>query len=926
LQKKYEEYIDSVDALRDTLGKLKVQSTKMRDDIGKWKHKQRISTELLDEYLKNDDLSYHSPSEDDCLEASSNAPTDEHYENYDDYHEHWYHITHMPAEHRKCHFVHHEHKSQAKPRYPVCPIQNRKRVIKEHASAPKCTSSMETPIMNENSFLFKEANDLQNNMQYYENKKASIEEKIAHSRREIRSLIRQDVHYDTLEEAEKELSSLITEGAWIEKKLVQLSSKINEIPKRQGFTEIARTFMATAVNQDEPFQITTSHIQQTGSDDDPFNDILYYENTELKEDNIKLKTATAQLQEELEKIKAELTQIYINLNNADQIPATSIPAKDSTSTVPTGSVTQVQDLLSSTEPQLTNSNEATLQARLAKELIKLANSYKIPELTFDIQASKRRFNFSTWFSKLQNILSMFPQTSSVVDDSGTIIFYSNSNDFGNKALYLLIGATVDNYFQRAIRHFAGQGDKALAFIQSQCANVSNEDKSHFHHAFTTLRIKENESATSFIKCFIFAKTEAKSAANTYIEHDLVSFVLTGLGCSKNPKYDTALQLYQLEREHGKMSFTLEDIEKRFFSLDEQAARERALTRIVLGNAVTTNSNRGSRQQTYKRNHNKNELGRKSNASAHATSKPIICYNCGEKDHISPNCPHPKVQKENKVPFKSTAKGRSATATTSSTEDTTALVSTARVVNYVQHSNEIHLEHEDTIRPTSFPSIHYTDNADLASFLNCTTFATLWVETFDHFKPQVDTDPKTEVFLHDRPMEEDLIDAASIFVLNYQDSIKEACRQIIKEGVMPAVQKVFVPQPWNYPVQFHLWLETLRFFIQHKLLELQYIKENVHLMITTTDNHIQLTFYPTGGAYAPTLHHRVSTGRYCLSYAIPSYHAQAAMAKVAPEGKSHTPMRKLKDPSVVEIGDPSNLNNYLPDSGATQHMTPRLADL
>jgi hypothetical protein len=83
-----------------------------------------------------------------------------------------------------------------------------------------------------------------------------------------------------------------------------------------------------------------------------------------------------------------------------------------------------------------------------------------------------------------------------------------------------------------------------------------------------------------------------------------------------------------------------------------------------------------------------------------------------------------------------------------------------------------------------------------------------VETFDHFQPQVDTDPKTEVLIHDRPMEEDLIDAASIFALNYQDSIKEACRKIIKEGVMPAIQKVFVPQPWNYPMQFHLWLETI----------------------------------------------------------------------------------------------------------------------
>jgi len=36
--------------------------------------------------------------------------------------------------------------------------------------------------------------------------------------------------------------------------------------------------------------------------------------------------------------------------------------------------------------------------------------------------------------------------------------------------------------------------------------------------------------------------------------------------------------------------------------------------------------------------------------------------------------------------------------------------------------------------------------------------------------------------------------------------------------------------------------------------------------------------------------------------------------------------KVQDPTLDEIGDPSNLNNYLPDSGATQHMTPRRADL
>ena len=35
---------------------------------------------------------------------------------------------------------------------------------------------------------------------------------------------------------------------------------------------------------------------------------------------------------------------------------------------------------------------------------------------------------------------------------------------------------------------------------------------------------------------------------------------------------------------------------------------------------------------------------------------------------------------------------------------------------------------------------------------------------------------------------------------------------------------------------------------------------------------------------------------------------------------------VQDPTMEEIGDPSNLNNYLPDSGATQHMTPRRANL
>ena len=52
------------------------------------------------------------------------------------------------------------------------------------------------------------------------------------------------------------------------------------------------------------------------------------------------------------------------------------------------------------------------------------------------------------------------------------------------------------------------------------------------------------------------------------------------------------------------------------------------------------------------------------------------------------------------------------------------------------------------------------------------------------------------------MEEDLIDAAIIFELNHADSIYQACRQIIKEGVFPITQQVFIPRPWDYPIQLN----------------------------------------------------------------------------------------------------------------------------
>ena len=76
-----------------------------------------------------------------------------------------------------------------------------------------------------------------------------------------------------------------------------------------------------------------------------------------------------------------------------------------------------------------------------------------------------------------------------------------------------------------------------------------------------------------------------------------------------------------------------------------------------------------------------------------------------------------------------------------------------------------------------------------------------------------------------------------------------------------------------------------------------MKANTYLTLTNTDSCIQLTFYPIG-ANKSTLHLRAD-GRYFFTYTVPSYHAQAAMAKI--ENKtSKIKARKAKNPTIKDI--------------------------
>jgi hypothetical protein len=64
----------------------------------------------------------------------------------------------------------------------------------------------------------------------------------------------------------------------------------------------------------------------------------------------------------------------------------------------------------------------------------------------------------------------------------------------------------------------------------------------------------------------------------------VTFALSGLSNTKNMKNETAIQLYNLEQDNGK-SFTLQQLEQKFFSIDEKTACDQSLTQLALSSMV-----------------------------------------------------------------------------------------------------------------------------------------------------------------------------------------------------------------------------------------------------------------------------------------------------------------------------------------------------
>ena len=287
--------------------------------------------------------------------------------------------------------------------------------------------------------------------------------------------------------------------------------------------------------------------------------------------------------------------------------------------------------------------------------------------------------------KLRPILAMFPQTAKVLP-SDTIVPFADPHCTGNRALYLLVCSRVHLYFQRAIKQFEPFGDKALDLIQKQCAHKSRMDKHYFHELFTGLHIRDDESATSFLKRFTYSKTTAEDATNAYTEEQLVDYVFAGLRATTKDVYKTTLQLYQLECHQGKI-FSLEEVEQNFFELDEElgldkkaSCNERALT------ATGHRPKRGNLPKYHDHSKPKGNYKKPPHkpSFAHVAARnSIVCFKCGAPGHTAPKCPNNKTHDPRSKPSAS-ARGNAALSTHDQESNGTAgkpeLVCMARTID------------------------------------------------------------------------------------------------------------------------------------------------------------------------------------------------------------------------------------------------------
>jgi hypothetical protein len=181
-------------------------------------------------------------------------------------------------------------------------------------------------------------------------------------------------------------------------------------------------------------------------------------------------------------------------------------------------------------------------------------------------------------------------------------------------------------------------------------------------------------------------------------------------------------------------------------------------------------------------------------------------------------------------------------------------------------------------------------------------------------------------VHDHPFEEDLIPFARLVTVDLAAPQQKLWRALYQQTILPGLVHSFQVHPGSVgDGLYSQWHDMCRTIVTAKLATLATVGETHVLLVTTTDCGINITIYPEN--YHQQIFHLVTGDNYYyVTTRYTSIFTQAAAASTSTSATVQANLMHSPDPSIATIGDPSNLYNYLPDSGATRHMTPRLADL
>ena len=335
-----------------------------------------------------------------------------------------------------------------------------------------------------------------------------------------------------------------------------------------------------------------------------------------------------------------------------------------------------------------------------------------------------------------------------------------------------------------------------------------------------------------------------------------------------------------------------------------------------------------RHRTHRGTRNPRLNGHRKPESANAATDSstrfanTTCFVCGKKGHIAPHCPD---KKKDCKPSNSMKKAEGHAAIGTGNPPSSELVCFARqvMVPYVRPPRS-------GPAPVIAMDLHAREMLDTGIFVSLAIRVDESVICWEReralkrghlpelyegaLKPMEDGDPLW-VLLHNRPFN-NLEPRATRIV--YPD---HRVRTVFTEEIIPVLQRGFNVIPNRFPRCIHYWHSLARAYIEWHL---ENVEQGLNLPVTVgvRNRTIVLTFYPIGN-HPPAL---ISMGQmeYVIHPTDPDEEFERVFAAISQTAGAHV-VRK-RDPTAEEIGDPSDLNNYLPDSGATQHMTPRLADL